>query len=164
MLNEIVNTFHNLRNNVFNEKKLKTITKLEDIDLFLGTWIETARLPNDFEYGASKVSAIYSKIKNTDEIKVTNKAMIGNKPKEITGKAVVMSPGKLLVSFYGFPAPYWILEINKKYMIVSEPSRTYLWILSKQKKLSNKKLYKIKEKIRTVYGFGSKVDELIYTK
>ena len=82
----------------------------------------------------------------------------------ITGKAVVMSSGKLLVSFYGIPSPYWILELNKKYMIVSEPSRKYLWILSKNKKLSDKKIDKIKEKLRNVYGFGKKVDELIYTQ
>jgi lipocalin len=89
--------------------------------------------------------------------------MFGEKPNIIKGTAVVMSPGKLLVSFFGFPAPYWILEFNPKYMIISEPSRNYLWILSKKEKLSTQKLHKIKEKLRTKYGFGYKVDELIYT-
>ena len=88
--------------------------------------------------------------------------MFNKTPNSITGQAIVMSSGKLLVSF-GFPAPYWILELNKKYMIVSEPSRTYLWILSKNKKLSDTKIKKLKEKIRNVYGFGKKVDELIHT-
>jgi lipocalin len=49
-------------------------------------------------------------------------------------------------------------------MIVSEPSRKYLWILSKKKKLSNEKINELKEKLRNVYGFGKKVDELIYTQ
>ena len=90
--------------------------------------------------------------------------MFDTKPNTITGKAEVMSPGKLLVSFFGIPAPYWILELNKRYMIVSEPSRKYLWILSRKRKLSDKKIKKLKEKLRNNYGFGKKVDELIYTQ
>ena len=85
-------------------------------------------------------------------------------PNKIKGTAVAMSGGKLLVSFYGLPAPYWIIEITKRYMIVSEPSRKYLWILSRNKKLSKNKMNNLKEKIRNVYGFGKKVDELIYTQ
>ena len=162
ILNNIVYTLNTLENEC-NTNKLDTVTDLK-IDEFLGTWIENARLPNSFEYGASNVTATYSKIKNSQEIKVVNKCKVGELSKEITGTAVVMSSGKLLVSFFGFPAPYWIVEFNKKYMIVSEPSRKYLWILSKNKKLSHKKINKLKEKLRNKYGFGKKVDELIYTQ
>ena len=135
-----------------------------NINDFLGTWIENVRLPNSFEYGASNVTATYSKIKNSSDIEVVNKCMFDKTPNTAPGKAVVMSSGKLLVSFYGVPAPYWIIEFTKKYMIVSEPSRKYLWILSKKKKLSNEKINELKEKLRNVYGFGKKVDELIYTQ
>jgi apolipoprotein D and lipocalin family protein len=162
ILNNIVYALKNIQNELNFMNKLDTVTKL-NIDDFLGKWIENARLPNSFEYGASNVTATYKKIKNSSEIEVTNKCMLDKTPKSITGKAVIMSPGKLLVSFYGFPAPYWILELTKEYMIVSEPSRDYLWILSKKKKLSTKKINKLKEKIRNKYGFGKKVDELIYT-
>ena len=163
LLDNIVYSLNEFENNN-NTNKLHTVTKL-NIDDFLGTWIENARLPNSFEYGASNVTATYKRIKNSSEIEVVNRCMLDKTPKSITGKAVVMSPGKLLVRFFGFPAPYWILELDtkNKYMIVSEPSRTYLWILSKNKKLSDTKIKKLKEKIRNVYGFGKKVDELIYT-
>jgi len=162
ILNKIVDKITNLKNN-YNNNKLQTIKKLH-IDTFLGTWIENARLPNSFEYGASNVSATYRKIVNSNEIEVINKCMINKQSKMIKGKAVVMSPGKLLVSFFGFPAPYWILEMNTKYMIISEPSRNYLWILSKKRKLSTQKMYQLTEKLRNVYGFEHKIDELIYTK
>ena len=163
LVNKIFYSFINIQNDFLNKKKLETIREL-DIDIFLGTWIENARLSTNFEYGASKVTATYKKIKNSSKIEVINKCMFGKTPSVIKGEAEVMSPGKLLVSFFGVPAAYWILELNKKYMIVSEPSRKYLWILSKNKKLSNKKLKKLTEKIRNEYGFDSKVDELIYTK
>ena len=163
LLNNIVYTLNHIQNEFISKNKLDTVSDL-NIDKFLGTWVENARLPNTFEYGASGVTATYKKIKNSSEIEVINKCMFDKTSNSITGKAVVMSSGKLLVSFYGIPSPYWILELNKKYMIVSEPSRKYLWILSKNKKLSDKKIDKIKEKLRNVYGFGKKVDELIYTQ
>ena len=162
LLEYIAYTLNIIENELNMNNKLNTIKKLK-IDDFLGTWIENARLPNRFEYGASSVTATYKKIKNSSEIEVVNKCMFDKIPNTIKGKAVSMSEGKLLVSFYGFPGAYWILELTKKYMIVSEPSRNYLWILSKNEKLSNKQMKKLKEKIRNVYGFGKKVDELIYT-
>ena len=49
-------------------------------------------------------------------------------------------------------------------MVISEPSKKYLWILSKGKKLSSNELDIVINNIRTHHGFNNIVDELIFTK
>jgi apolipoprotein D and lipocalin family protein len=153
----------NIQNLLF-QPTLETI-KTFNIDDFLGEWIECARLPNSFEYGASNVTATYTKIKNSLEVSVLNQATSDRtQGGTIEGTAVVAAPGKLLVTFYGVPANYWIIELNSTYMIVTDPTKDFLWILSRTEKLSDEKLKDVKEKLRTVYGFGRKVDEMINTQ
>ena len=57
--------------------------------------------------------------------------------KEARGRAKVVDPetnAKLKVSFFGpFWGDYWILELDPEYrwVLVGEPKRKYLWILSR---------------------------------
>ena len=61
--------------------------------------------------------------------------------------------------FYG---DYWILDLDKdyKYAIIGTPSKEYLWILSRDKTISDEVLNKLLEKI-TNMGFDK--SKLIYT-
>lgn len=110
-----------------------------DVNRYLGTWYEIARLDHPFERGLSKVRAEYT-LRDDGGIDVTN---IGFDPrknawKKATGKAYfVEGPdvGRLKVSFFGpFYGGYNILELDSdySYALVCGPSRKYLWILARK--------------------------------
>jgi len=119
------------------------VVKTVDINKYLGAWYELARLPNSFESGLTCVMADYS-LKPNGDIKVLNS---GHKIKDTTeistatGTAWVPDknePAKLKVRFFWpFTGDYWIiaLDLNYAYSMVGDPSREYLWILSRTKTL-----------------------------
>ena len=124
-------------------KEMKTefipAVKSFDIQRYLGTWYEIARLPNSFERGLDKVTAQYS-LRDDGTIAVLNKGFdtsVG-KWKEAHGKARFKEPrtGALLeVSFFWiFYADYKVIEldtVNYSYAMVTSTSKEYLWILSR---------------------------------
>jgi apolipoprotein D and lipocalin family protein len=114
-----------------------------EADRYLGTWYEVARLDHRFERGLSNVSATYSRGDN-GVIHVLNKGYDAEtgKWKQIEGRARFIdseSIGSLKVSFFGpFYGGYHIIELdrlNYGYSMVAGPSRSYLWILSRNKTL-----------------------------
>jgi len=122
-------------------KELSTVKEV-DINKYLGTWYEIARLPNSFEKNMKCVTATYS-LKDNGKIKVVNKGYLTtkNKYKSATGTAWVPDskfPGQLKVSFFGpFAGNYYIVELDKdyQYVLIGEPSRKYLWILARTPEL-----------------------------
>jgi apolipoprotein D and lipocalin family protein len=121
---------------------LEPVTGFE-ADRYLGTWYEIARLDHSFERHLSNVSATYSRGKN-GEILVLNKGYSAKtgKWKQVEGRARFLhgeSIGSLKVSFFGpFYGGYHIIELdrqNYQYSMVTGPSRSYLWILSRSKTL-----------------------------
>ena len=110
------------------------------LEKYVGKWYEIAALPNEFEVGCRCVQADYSL--NTDgTIKVVNSCNNGTGTNftSITGTAeVVEKPSKLEVKFPHSPkGRYWVLKIDDEhtYSLVGEPTRKYLWILSRQRTL-----------------------------
>lgn len=110
-----------------------------DVHRYLGTWYEIARLDHSFERGLVKVTADYS-IRKDGGIKVVNRGYDPGKKKwkEAIGKAYFVgdpSVGRLKVSFFGpFYGGYNIIDLDNKdysYAMVCGPSRSYLWILSR---------------------------------
>ncbi|MDD5675624.1 MAG: lipocalin family protein [Chitinivibrionales bacterium] len=106
-----------------------------DLNKYLGTWYEIARLPNSFEKGLERVTATYS-LKDNAKVVVDNRGLKNGKPARAVGKAIVAGApdqGYLKVSFFGpFYADYIILDLDKNYsyaMVAS--SNKYLWILSR---------------------------------
>ena len=106
---------------------------------YMGKWYEIARLDHSFERNLSNVSAIYT-AKEKGEIAVLNRGFNekDGEWKQIEGKARFVGDetiGSLKVSFFGpFYGGYHIIEldrINYSYAMVSGPSRSYLWILSR---------------------------------
>ena len=90
-----------------------------DIDRYLGTWYEIARLDHSFERGLESVTADYS-YRDDGGIKVVNRGFdpAKNKWKETIGKAYFIddsSIGRLKVSFWGpFYGAYNIIDLDKK--------------------------------------------------
>lgn len=122
-------------------EELKTVPNV-DIEKYAGTWYEIAKLPNKFEKGLTCISATYS-IKENGKINVLNQGFKTEKGtwKDITGTAWVpdsKNPGQLKVRFFWpFSGDYYIIALNDDYTyaLVGDPSRKYLWILSKNKYL-----------------------------
>jgi apolipoprotein D and lipocalin family protein len=111
-----------------------------DIDQYLGTWYEIARLDHSFERGLEKVTAEYS-LRDDGGIKVVNKGFDSQKKrwKEAIGKAYFVGDsnlGSLKVSFWGpFYSSYNIIDLDKKnysYSLVCGPNKSYLWILARE--------------------------------
>jgi len=111
-----------------------------DIDQYLGTWYEIARLDHSFERGLERVTAQYS-LRDDGGIKVVNKGLDPkkNRWKEVIGKAYFVGDsnlGSLKVSFWGpFYSSYNIIALDKKkysYSMVCGPNKSYLWILARE--------------------------------
>jgi apolipoprotein D and lipocalin family protein len=110
-----------------------------DLNRYLGKWYEIARLDHSFERGLSKVTAEYT-LNANGSVNVLNRGYSeqDQKWKSATGIAYFIdSPtnGLLKVSFFRpFYGTYAIFELdhdNYQYAVISGPSHSYLWILSR---------------------------------
>ncbi|SHI66814.1 lipocalin family protein [Parasporobacterium paucivorans] len=112
-----------------------------NLERYLGTWYEIARLPHSFEKGLDNVTATYN-LKTDGNIEVVNAGMKNGEKK--AAKATAWIPdknctGKLLVSFFRpFKSEYNIIKLNEDYSfaIVTSSSKNYLWILSREPRIS----------------------------
>ncbi len=109
-----------------------------ELDRYLGTWYEIARLDHRFERGLSEVTATYE-AGAPGTVKVINRGFDTDKGEwdDIVGKAKFVDAedvGRLKVSFFGpFYGAYNIIELGEDYdyAMVSGPNRSYLWILAR---------------------------------
>ncbi len=134
-----------------------------DLNRYMGTWYEIARLPNSFqEKCVSDVTANYTLL-DDGTVKVVNRCRKANGDlTEAEGKARKLSGdepnSKLEVRFA--PAwlswlpfvwgKYWVIDLadDYSYAVVGEPNREYLWILSRAPKMEEKVYEEVLVKIR----------------
>ncbi len=118
---------------------LATVDKV-DLGSYTGRWFEIARYPNSFEPGCVGVTADYA-LREDGRISVLNTCIEGDLDGDvrlIEGVARVVdrsTNAKLAVTFFApFEGDYWILELGDdyEYAVVGDPSRTFLWILSRE--------------------------------
>ena len=137
------------------------------LDSYLGTWYEVARLDHSFERGLSNISAQYS-LRDDGGVKVINRGYSIEKGewKEAEGKAYFVEgsdQGYLKVSFFGpFYGSYVVFELDKQgyqYAFVSGPDTDYLWLLSRTPQVAPEVLEKFNQMSKE-RGFNT--DELIY--
>jgi apolipoprotein D and lipocalin family protein len=130
---------------------VKTIASL-DVPRYLGTWYEIAKFPNWFQKKCiSNTKAVYT-AKPDGNIRVLNSCKTASgETSEAEGLARQIgakdSP-KLEVRFA--PAwlsflpmvwgDYWVIDLDPQYQLaaVSDPSREYLWVLSRTPQLDPK--------------------------
>jgi len=117
---------------------LDVVDKVE-LGRYTGRWYEIARYPNTFERGCVGVTADYA-LREDGRISVLNTCVEGSldgNVRTIQGSARVVdrsTNAKLAVTFFPpFEGAYWILELGAdyEYAVVGEPSRNFLWILSR---------------------------------
>lgn len=104
------------------------------LDRYLGSWYEIARIDHSFEKGLTHATALYS-LKDDGTVSVINCGMKDGKLKKSQGKAkLTETPGLLRVSFFGpFYSDYRVLMVTDdyRYALVGSGNGNYLWILSR---------------------------------
>jgi apolipoprotein D and lipocalin family protein len=135
-----------------------TVIPTVDVNRYMGTWYEIARLPNRFQTKCiSDVTATYSLMEDGD-IMVVNRCRNENgEMSEAQGRAKFAGGGEpntklkvrfapAILSFLPFVwGNYWIIDLAQdySYAVVGEPERKYLWILSRTSSMDEKKLQRI---------------------
>lgn len=138
-----------------------------ELEPYLGTWYEVARLDHRFERGLSNVTANYS-LRDDGGVTVVNRGYRSDKGEwdEANGKAYFVDEpnvGRLKVSFFGpFYGGYNVVALDpEQYSLVAGPDRSYLWILSRTPELEQPLLDELVAKAASL-GFAT--DELIYVE
>ena len=115
-----------------------------DLNRYLGTWFEVARLDHRFERGLSRVSATYS-LNADGSVKVQNRGYNAQKKawSDAEGRALFTGDaniGSLKVSFFGpFYGGYHVIALDPGYRwaMVMGPDPSYLWILARDTQIPN---------------------------
>ncbi|MBW4936377.1 lipocalin family protein [Marinobacter sp. F4206] len=137
-----------------------------NVDRYLGTWYEIARLDHSFEEGLSRVTAEYT-LMDDGSIKVTNRGYDAQKGEwsVADGRAVFADDretGHLEVSFFGpFYSSYVVFELDKsgyQYAYITGYNREYLWFLSRTPEVSDTAMRDFRQRAREE---GFNLDELI---
>ena len=147
------------------------VSPVKDFELnrYLGTWYEIARLDHSFERGLEQVSATYS-LRSDGSVKVLNKGYSPAKKqwKEAIGKAKFVQSsdtGYLKVSFFGpFYGSYVVFDLDKEgyeYAFVSGPDLSYLWLLSRNKTIAPELKARF---IKKAAEIGFDTNKLIFVK
>ncbi|WP_020482240.1 lipocalin family protein [Methylomonas sp. MK1] len=114
-----------------------------ELERYLGTWYEIARLDHSFERGLTDISAEYS-LRDDGGVRVLNSGYDAEQGqrKIAEGKAYFIDKpdiGRLKVSFFGpFYGAYNIIALDKtgyRYVMIAGPDRDYLWILARSPEL-----------------------------
>ncbi|RAJ06766.1 apolipoprotein D and lipocalin family protein [Chitinophaga skermanii] len=139
-----------------------------EVEKYLGTWYEIARLDYKFERNLSNVTAHYS-LDEKGQVVVDNKGFNYKKGKwlESVGKAKFVGDpheARLKVSFWG---PIWngynVIAIDADYQhaLVVGDDKNYMWILSRNKRIPKhvKQSFLLKAS-----SLGYDVNDLTWTK
>jgi apolipoprotein D and lipocalin family protein len=117
-----------------------------DLDRYLGRWYEIASFPQRFQKGCTATAANYSKLEN-GRIRVVNECRnetLDGELRQVEGEAWVVDPAKTLAKlrvqfFWPFSGAYWIIDLDPQYRwaVVGHPSREYLWVLSRSRRMDD---------------------------
>lgn len=140
-----------------------------ELDRYLGTWYEIARLDHRFERGLSSVTANYS-MRGDGGVRVLNRGFDDAKGEwdEAEGKAYFVGAedaGRLKVSFFGpFYGGYNIVELDMddyQYSMVAGPDRSYLWILARSPDIEQTTVDRL---VTVARDLNFPTDELIFVQ
>lgn len=110
-----------------------------NLENYLGTWYEIARLDHPFERGLTRVTAEYG-LRDDGGVRVVNRGYSAKEGtwKQVEGKAYFVEgpdQGYLKVSFFDpFYGSYIVFDLDREhyqYALVCGPDKNYLWILAR---------------------------------
>ncbi|MGE5713971.1 MAG: lipocalin family protein [Betaproteobacteria bacterium] len=124
------------------EPPLATVGSI-DIARYAGLWYEVANYPNRFQKVCVRNTTAEYSVRDDGNVRVVNRCATADGTSSVDGLArrVGDSTDKLEVSF--LPAAlrwlpigwgdYWVIGLapDYRYAVVGEPSRKYLWVLSR---------------------------------
>ncbi len=117
-----------------------------DVQRYAGQWFEQTRLPNFFQSGCVGDVVVNYRVQADASIEVVNRCREANdKVNQMQGRAVAAdgdtTGARLKVSFLPrwlqwvpfTQGDYWVVMLggDYRYAVVSEPSRKFLWVLSR---------------------------------
>lgn len=118
-----------------------------DLQRYLGTWYEIARLPMRHEPAeATDVSAHYS-LDEEGKVRVQNRCRVHGEVEESIGQATPVDDANTRLEVTFLPqglrwipftrGDYWVLKLDPEYRValVGTPDREYLWLLARQPQL-----------------------------
>ena len=140
-----------LLNTAFATPKLETVPYV-NLEKYLGTWYEIAKIPTFFQKKCLASKAEYS-IGKKGHLQVKNTCNLVKEPtksESAKGRARVMdktSNAKLRVSFSPilpkfFEGDYWIIKLEEEdsqynLVVVGHPTYKYLWVLARNPEISS---------------------------
>ncbi|KAI3771838.1 hypothetical protein L6452_03007 [Arctium lappa] len=138
------------------------VVKGVDLQRYMGRWYEIASFPSRFQPKDGINTRATYKLNEDGTIHVLNETWSGGKRGFIEGTAYKADPksdeAKLKVKFYVPPflpiipvtGDYWVLYLDDDYQhaLIGQPSRRYLWILSRQNHLDEEIYEKLVEKAK----------------
>lgn len=147
---------------------VKSIDRIE-IARYMGSWYEIAKFPNWFQRKCAQNTQATYQLLNPAQIQVLNQCQTAN-------GEVIQALGMARPRANGLPAQlevrfapswmgwlpftwgnYWVLDLDADYQLaaVGDPSRNYLWILSRQPTISEAS-YKALTQRLAMMGFDIK--------
>lgn len=144
------------------------VKSIENLDLqrYMGPWFEVAKFPNWFQRKCQRNTQAIYKLQSAQQIEVLNKCTTDT-------NEVIQAIGTARPNGSGLPAQlevrfapswmswlpftwgaYWVLDLDKDYQLaaVGDPSKNYLWILSRTPHVSEE-AYAALIKRMAVMGF-----------
>ena len=124
----------------FNDYAPLEVAQDVEVERYMGLWYEIARYSNFFQGDDCAATTAEYTLRDDGRVTVVNRCLEGglDGPEDvIEGVARVVDEetnAKLKVRFFGpFEGDYWIIDLDPDYewAVVGEPSRRYLWILSR---------------------------------
>ena len=148
------------------QSQVKSIPEF-DVSRYMGTWYEIAKLPNWFQRKCVQGTQARYKVLGPAQIEVNNKCTTAS-GEEIQAIGLARPngsglPAQLEVRF----APewtswlpmvwgaYWVLDLDPDYQLaaVGDPSKSYLWILSRTPQVSAERYDAVLQRLN-VMGFN----------
>ncbi|XP_024401756.1 temperature-induced lipocalin-1 [Physcomitrium patens] len=132
------------------EKDLNVVQNV-DLKRYQGRWYEIASIPSRFQPSTGTNSRATYALKEDQTIHVLNETWVSGKRSYIEGKAwkadAASPDAKLKVRFLVPPffpifpvtGDYWVMKLDENYQwaLIGQPSRRYLWVLSRTPELSD---------------------------
>jgi len=149
---------------------LVTVPKV-DLNKFMGRWYVLANIPTVVEKNCFNAIENYNLLPdgNIDIIFTCNKEKLDGKLKEYNFKGLIQNKETnaewKVQLFWPLRLPYLVIDLAEdySYTVIGYPSRNYLWIMAREKKLSDTQWKTIYQNLESQHYDTSKILRIEHT-